>query len=212
MRFPSSRFALALLCLSTLSRSALAEDALEEEAEYVDTEDAPQLYFDARYVRATVVGGTPLSGGSPANGGTRIAADRIMNSNETGISLKNAYRYTGNRLEHSWTSAPDAWSTADLGGCFTSSAASVSWGPGRTDLFARGCDNAFYHLWNDGSGWKPGWGNWEFQGGYFISGPSVASYAHNSLQVVGVGSDRAVWLKTWNGSAWSGWVSLGGLA
>jgi len=35
----------------------------------------------------------------------------------------------------------------DLGGQLTSEPAAVSWGPNRIDVFARGTDNALWHIY-----------------------------------------------------------------
>lgn len=54
------------------------------------------------------------------------------------------------------------------------------------------------------------WSNWNSLGGQFLYGPCVCSWAANRLDVFGIGTDRALWHKSWNGSRWSEWESLGG--
>jgi hypothetical protein len=54
------------------------------------------------------------------------------------------------------------------------------------------------------------WSNWEWLGGELLSGPAVCSRAPNRLDVFGVGLDRALWHKWWNGNRWSEWENLGG--
>ncbi len=50
---------------------------------------------------------------------------------------------------------------------------------------------------------------WSF-GGYLTSGPAIAYYGGNKVEVCARGSDRAMWCRNYNGSAWGGWYSLGG--
>lgn len=54
------------------------------------------------------------------------------------------------------------------------------------------------------------WSDWSSIGGQFLYGPCVSSWAANRLDVFGIGTDRALWHKAWNGSQWSEWFSLGG--
>jgi Subtilase family len=56
-----------------------------------------------------------------------------------------------------------------------------------------------------------GWSSWYSLGGVLTSGPGVASWAPNRLDVFVRGTDNACWHRAWNGSTWSGWVSLGGV-
>lgn len=52
---------------------------------------------------------------------------------------------------------------------------------------------------------------WESLGGQFTSGPAVASWASERLDVFGRGLDNALYHSLWTpGSGWTGWESLGG--
>jgi N-acetylmuramoyl-L-alanine amidase/Fibronectin type III domain len=48
-------------------------------------------------------------------------------------------------------------------------------------------------------------------GGANISDPDVSSMNQNRLDVVAVGSDNALWHRSWNGTEWAAWESLGGV-
>ncbi len=75
------------------------------------------------------------------------------------------------------------------------------------DVFARGTDNATYHLTWTGSGvLYP----WESLGGVATSGPSAAYLGTDRTDVFARGLDGALWSRFWNGQAWSGWYSLQG--
>jgi len=52
---------------------------------------------------------------------------------------------------------------------------------------------------------------WYSLGGYLYSGPAVASWGVNRLDVFARGTDNALWQKWWDGAGWHGWMSLGGL-
>lgn len=71
------------------------------------------------------------------------------------------------------------------------------------DCFARGVDNALWHV-----SWTAGVQSvWESLGGTLASGPS-ATFS-NDLDVFARGQDNALWHISWNGT-WSAWMSLGG--
>lgn len=56
-----------------------------------------------------------------------------------------------------------------------------------------------------------GWSQWEdLGGGTITSGAAVASTAPNRLEVFARGENNQLLFRTWNGSRWSGWQSLGG--
>ena len=68
---------------------------------------------------------------------------------------------TDNALWHKWwTGVPGPAGRASAA-VLTTEPAPVSWGPGRSDVFARGGDNAFWHKWLTGSAWS----GWELGGG-----------------------------------------------
>jgi hypothetical protein len=54
------------------------------------------------------------------------------------------------------------------------------------------------------------WHDWESLGGGLTSGPAVASWAANRLDVFARGGDDALWHKFWDGTSWHDWESLGG--
>jgi hypothetical protein len=39
----------------------------------------------------------------------------------------------------------------------------------------------------------------------------TSSWGSNDLSIFGIGTDSALWWQHWNGAAWSGWISLGGV-
>jgi len=51
---------------------------------------------------------------------------------------------------------------------------------------------------------------WYSLGGQLTSGPAVASWGVNRLDVFARGTDNALWQKWWDGTGWYGWHSLGG--
>lgn len=115
---------------------------------------------------------------------------------------------------HGISPSPITWHTAPethakilsfAGGGAVSDPAAVSWGSNRIDFFVRGADNAIWHDW-----WNNGWGNWESLGGYLLSNPGVASWGPNRLDVFAVGNDKQVYLRTWTGTTWAAWYSIGG--
>lgn len=48
-------------------------------------------------------------------------------------------------------------------------------------------------------------------GGILLSDPDVASTGANQLDVVATGTDYALWHRTWDGTQWAAWQSLGGV-
>jgi hypothetical protein len=75
---------------------------------------------------------------------------------------------------------PVSWSTwNDLDCCFNSAPSAVSWASGRTDVVARGEDNAIYIKSE-----TPGaWTSWQYLGGSAGSGPAITSWGPNRLDV-----------------------------
>jgi spore germination protein YaaH len=97
------------------------------------------------------------------------------------------------------------WSS--LGGILTSGPAASSWGPTRTDVFARGTDNALWHRSWDGSAWAA----WESLGGNMTSKAAAVSWGANRIDVFVRGADSALWTRSWDGTKWTAWQSLGGV-
>ena len=106
-----------------------------------------------------------------------------------------------------------AWTGWEVqGGAFTSPLTAVSWDANRLDIFGIGLNNAMYHKAWDGSAWT----NWESLGGdensgfAFSSRPAAVSRSANRLDIFGIGLDKAMRHKAWDGSGWTNWESLGG--
>lgn len=57
-----------------------------------------------------------------------------------------------------------------------------------------------------------GWFVMSTDDGLCSSHPASMSYGANELWVLCRGGDAAIWARRWNGSAWGGWFSLGGVA
>ncbi|HEY2669108.1 MAG TPA: hypothetical protein VGJ07_01900 [Rugosimonospora sp.] len=87
----------------------------------------------------------------------------------------------------------------------TSDFAAVSWGPGRTDLFARGVDGTLEHKFYNGR-----WSQWQSLGGVVVGAPAATSWGAGRLDVFARGTDNAIHHISFSGGAWSGWESLGG--
>jgi hypothetical protein len=86
-----------------------------------------------------------------------------------------------------------AWES--LGGELSSGPCVCSWAAGRLDVFARGTDNALWHLSYDG-----GWGPWEQLGANPISAdPTAVAWGFNRIDVFVRGADNALYTKWWNG-------------
>lgn len=134
-----------------------------------------------------------------------IKYDLVNTKNLRGMGMW-ALGYDGN--------APELWNVIDqkfaahwesLGGALTSGPDAASWGSNRLDVFARGTDNALYHRWWDGYGWR----GWESLGGSITSDPSAVSWGNGRIDVFARGTDNALYHKFYAGG-WSGWESLGG--
>ncbi|MBG9790160.1 hypothetical protein [Brevibacillus laterosporus] len=61
---------------------------------------------------------------------------------------------------------------------------------GRIDVFARGGDQALWHIWQLAS--NDGWSRWASLGGT-ITSPVVARNADGRLEVFAIGTDNALW-------------------
>ena len=100
-----------------------------------------------------------------------------------------------------------AWKS--LGGIITSDPAVATLPGVREDVFARGNDGCLWHcaVMNDGTV-----SQWQNLGGQIhtsMPNPSAYWLDANTLTVAVIGTDGAIWEKTWNGTAWSGWTSIG---
>jgi len=81
----------------------------------------------------------------------------------------------------------------------------VSRGPDQVDCFARGQDNALWHLYRKAGTWS----SWESLGGNLTSGPSATSWGPDRLDMFARGPDNGLWHVWWDGSLHP-WESLGG--
>ncbi|MEJ8848656.1 C1 family peptidase [Variovorax rhizosphaerae] len=82
---------------------------------------------------------------------------------------------------------------------------------GRIEVFARGTDNALYHMWQTSPGGP--FSGWASLGGILTSAPAVVSNADGRLEVFVRGTDGGlhhIWQVAPN-SGWSGWAPLGGV-
>jgi len=98
-----------------------------------------------------------------------------------------------------------------LGGVITTEPAAGSNADGRIEVFARGTDNALWHIWQTSAGGS--FGGWSSLGGVLTSTPAVARNADGRLEVFVRGSDGGLyhmWQTVPNGG-WSRWAGLGGV-
>lgn len=106
----------------------------------------------------------------------------------------------GEMCERHWTSS-EGWSEdwVCIGGIFSSGPSVASWRPGRLDIFGRGKDGDTFHRTHlPDKGWEAQ-EDWDPQGepgGTFRSAPSTVSWGPQRMDVVAVGPDNAVWVKT----------------
>ena len=84
-----------------------------------------------------------------------------------------------------------------------SSPSVASWSAGRLDVFARGTDNALWHMWYDGQ-----WHNFENLGGNLLSAPAATSWASGRIDIVAVQSDGRLYDKVFDGS-WHPFALIG---
>ena len=101
----------------------------------------------------------------------------------------------------------DAWQF--LQGHSDADPALTSWGVDRFDVVVKGLSNEIFHtFWAFGS-W---YGSWVDLGGWAASAPALTAWGPNRLDIVvdwgDLGSLRH---KAWDGNAWTGWESLGGV-
>jgi hypothetical protein len=82
---------------------------------------------------------------------------------------------------------------------------------GRLDVFARGSDNALWHISESSPG--GGWSAWTSLGGQLTGAPDVAINTNGTLEVFVRGPGNALW-HTWQyaaGGTWAPWTSRGGV-
>jgi len=137
----------------------------------------------------------------------QIGIDVFVRGGNYGLWQK-AYQGGGGGSWSDWLS---------VGGSLASAPAVASGGPALLDVFARGNDNALWHLNFDEN--RRSWTNWESLGGVISSGPAAVAWGGNAglqsfvqqhLDVFVQGSDHALWRKSLDHGRWSSWESLGG--
>jgi hypothetical protein len=105
--------------------------------------------------------------------------------------------------------SPDSTSHGKNLGTSTIPPASVSWGPGRIDIFTEGNGN-LYHVWNNGT-----WQRWEQivrpGASTLASGPTVSSWGSDRLDIFAYATDTKV-KHLWYDHGWGSWEDLGGSA
>ena len=105
-----------------------------------------------------------------------------------------------------------AWGDS-LGGIITSDPAVVVNSDGRLEVFARGTDNALWHIWQTAPHAGP-WSAWASLGGIITSDPATFVNSDGRIEVFARGTDNALW-HIWQTAPhtgpWSAWASLGGI-
>lgn len=116
------------------------------------------------------------------------------------------YRGTNKQLWYRELNAgTGTWSPhQSLGGVLTSSPVAVSWGPGHLAVFTRGQANDLWYRERIGSTWGP----WTGLGGYFTGDPIVVSRGYGLMDLF-ARTGASISKISYNGSAWSGWQSIG---
>lgn len=82
---------------------------------------------------------------------------------------------------------------------------------GRLEVFARGQDNALWHIWQLAP--NGNWSGWASLGGQLAGNPCVISNADGRMEVFVRGTNNGLWhlWQTAPNNGWSGWASLGGV-
>ena len=100
---------------------------------------------------------------------------------------------------------------SSLGGVITSDPEVVTNTDGRLEVFARGTDDALWHIWQTAP--NNGWSARASLSGVITSDPEVATDADGRLEVFARGTDKTLWhiWQTAPNNGWSVWASLGGI-
>jgi hypothetical protein len=102
------------------------------------------------------------------------------------------------------------------GGTFVSQPVPISIRPNSVAIFAIGTDSRCYVKWCEDGQWSPPLGRpWQDLGAMgpneaFMERPTVVRSGFNKLDLFGIDRHRALWKNHYDGSRWSGFVSLGG--
>jgi len=84
----------------------------------------------------------------------------------------------------------------------------VSSADGKFDVFVRGSDQKIWKKSHSGV-----WQSWVSMGGPAtgVSGsPAASSWAPDRVEVTTIDASGHPYIKSWNGTSWSGWSSIGG--
>jgi hypothetical protein len=120
---------------------------------------------------------------------------------------------TDHALWHMWRDNSGYYGWYSLGGYLTSSPAAASSTFGKIDVFVRGGDSALWsrHYASANPYSVVAWDPWTSLGGRIAPGTAPATC--NGLlgpEVFVVGTDNALWHKSYQTNQWSGWEPLGG--
>lgn len=115
--------------------------------------------------------------------------------------------FSGN-VSHKWWDGqqwgPSSSELELLGGNVSSAPAAVSWGQDRMDIFATSAEGVLYHKYFDGSSWQPSGSDFESLAVGFDPWHSITACAWGPgrLDVFGLGPNKNVLHKYWDGSSW----------
>ncbi len=153
-------------------------------------------------------GGGSWYGGSLGGCAMSAPAAASWGTNRIGLFVRGCDNVLYKNL---YTGSWSGW-TAVSGACLRSGPGAVSWGTNRFDVVYRGCDDAIMHLWSIDGGQSF---SSESFGECTMLAPSIASWGSAKLDVFmrgcgPAGAGEGIYWKSYNGSSWSGWTSLGG--
>lgn len=88
--------------------------------------------------------------------------------------------------------------------------ASTSWGPGRTDIFARSENSTLIHKWYTQ---YVGWSDWEDLGGCIVGAPTVTSWESSRLDIFvqGCNANGINMYHKWYDGVWQNWEVVPGM-
>jgi hypothetical protein len=117
-------------------------------------------------------------------------------------------------LLHKWWNADTGWGDwVSNGGCIIGAPTVSSWGPGRLDVFAQGCNATgpnLVHNWYDGSNWY--WETVAESSTYRIaSAPSATAWSYGRIDLFAQSTTNNLLHKWYNlDTGWGDWVSNSG--
>lgn len=126
-------------------------------------------------------------------------------SNRIDLSVKG----TDNALWQRWWDGTNRGAWESLGGVVTSDVKVASWGKDHLDVFVRGSKNDAWHIsWHNGK-----WGQWGRLGDKTLFSVILAvCWGVGRLDLFAVATDKNALLhQAWDGKAWRGWESCGGI-